>query len=163
MKHWVRRPLPQHEEINVVFFRGVSTDALTRGLLAERRLPLAYGKSEDWSVIMHDMLSWESEDYDLVSYGRLCRGGGELAVFVTEPCKAKAHAPAFEYYRDGRLITHLSFEDLSRPGGENPHTLVQALTAAKVIGPEAAIGDDDDERLVQAIAEFFQLPELAMS
>ncbi|MFI0813758.1 hypothetical protein [Streptomyces echinatus] len=162
MKHWVRRPLPQREEINVVFFRGVSTDALTRGLLAERRLPLAYGKSEDWSVIMHDTLSWESGDHDLVPYGQLCRRGGELAVFVTEPCVAKAHAPAFEYYRDGQLITHFSFEEPSRPGGGDPPMLVQALTAAKVIGPEAVSGDDDDERIVEAIAEFFALPELDM-
>ncbi|MFJ4585669.1 hypothetical protein [Streptomyces echinatus] len=121
MKHWVRRPLPQREEINVVFFRGVSTDALTRGLLAERRLPLAYGKSEDWSVIMHDTLSWESGDHDLVPYGQLCRRGGELAVFVTEPCVAKAHAPAFEYYRDGQLITHFSFEEPSTYAGASSH------------------------------------------
>ncbi|WP_432027915.1 hypothetical protein [Streptomyces sp. 1222.5] len=162
MKHWVRRPLPKHEEINVVFFRGISTDALTRGLLAERRLPIAYGIGEDWSVIMHDMLSWQSTDHDLVPYGQLCRRGGELAVFVTEPCVAKAHAPAFEYYRAGQLITHFSFEDLSRPGGGDPHLLVPALTAAKVIGSEAVIGDDDDERTVQAIAEFLSLPELDM-
>ncbi|MER6281589.1 hypothetical protein [Streptomyces sp900105245] len=160
MKHWVRRPLSQHEEINVVFYRGISTDTLTRGLLAERRLPIAHGTGEDWSVIMHDMLSWESADHALVPYGQLCRRGGELAVFVTEPCVVKAHAPAFEYYRAGQLITHFSFEDPSRPGGGDPHMLGQALAAAKVIGPEAVIGDDDDERIVQAIAEFFSLPEL---
>ncbi|WP_246101594.1 hypothetical protein [Streptomyces cyaneus] len=43
-RHWIRGPLPHHEETNVVFFRGMSLDALTQGLLAVRRLPLAYGK-----------------------------------------------------------------------------------------------------------------------
>jgi hypothetical protein len=58
MTHWVHGPLPHHEETNVVFFRGTSLDALTQGLLDQRRKPLAYGKGTDWGVVMHDMLSW---------------------------------------------------------------------------------------------------------
>ncbi|WP_246101596.1 hypothetical protein [Streptomyces cyaneus] len=81
---------------------------------------------------MHSMLSWENGDYDLADYGQLCRTGGELVVFVTEPCVAKAHGPAFQYYREGRLITGFSFEDPS------------------------------EERIARAIATFFSLPELDM-
>ncbi|MFF4393364.1 hypothetical protein ACFY0G_42625 [Streptomyces sp. NPDC001552] len=36
------------------------------------------------------MLSWDSGDYDVADYRRLCPDGGELVVFVTEPCWAKA-------------------------------------------------------------------------
>ena len=127
-----------------------------------QRKPLAYGKGEDWGVVMHNMLSWEKGDHGPVPYGQLCRDGGELAVFVTEPCAAKAHAPSFDYYREGRLITHFSFEDPSRQMGEQPELLESALTAAQVIRADAVLGDDDDERIVQAIAACLALPELAM-
>ena len=147
----------------MVFFRGMSLDALTQGLLAIRRLPLAYGKGAEWGLIMHDMLSWENGDYDLADYGQLCRTGGELVVFVTEPCIAKAHGPAFQYYREGRLITGFSFEDPSYGVGEEPDLLAPALTAARVIGPHVDLdGDDREERIARAIATFFSLPELDM-
>jgi hypothetical protein len=163
MKHWIRGPLPHHEETNIVFFRGMSLDALTQGLLTMRRMPLAYGKGTDWGLVMHDMLSWESGDYGLAHYGQLCRAGGELVVFVTEPCAVKAHGPSFEYYRDGRLITDFSFETPSYRVGEEPDLLVPALTAANLIGPRAELDrDDDEERIAQAIATFFSLPELEM-
>jgi hypothetical protein len=162
MKHWIRGPLPHHET-NVVFFRGMSLDALTRGLLAQQRIPLAYGKGTDWGLIMHDMLGWNSDDYELVHYGPLCRDGGELVVFVTEPCSAKAHGPSFEYHRDGRLITTFSFEGPSYRAGEEPDLLLPALTAANLVGPHAELDtDDDEERIARAIAGFFSLPDLEM-
>ncbi|MFE2068296.1 hypothetical protein ACFXDH_39000 [Streptomyces sp. NPDC059467] len=160
MTHWIRRPLPPYEEINVVFFRGMPLDTLVRGLLAGRRLPLAYGKGADWGVVLHDMLGWSSGDYDLVDYGRLCRGGGELAVFVTEPCIAKGHRPEFDYYRDGRLVTGLSFETPSHGVGERPDLLAPALTAANLAGPHAEYDEDSDTRIAQSIAAHFDLPEL---
>lgn len=160
MTHWIRRPLPPHEEINVVFFRGMSLDALVRGLLVAQRMPLGYGKGADWGVVMHDMLGWDSDDYGLVDYGRLCRAGGELAVFVTEPCIAKAHGPEFGYYRDGRLITGLSFEIPSHGVGERPDLLAPALTAANLIGPQAECGGDDEIRIARSIAAHFSLPDL---
>ena len=138
-------------------------DALTQRLLAARRKPLAYGKGADWGLMMHDMLSWESGDHDLTDDGQLCRDGGELVVFVTEPCSVKAHRPSFEYYRDGRLITAFGFETPYYRLGEEPDLLSPALTAANLIGPHAELDSgDSEERIVQAIAGFFSLPELEM-
>ncbi|WP_405764081.1 hypothetical protein OG539_02260 [Actinacidiphila glaucinigra] len=163
MRHWIRQPLPQHEEINVVFFRGMSLDTLTRGLLAAQRMPLAYGKGTEWGVMMHPMLSWKNDDYDLTNYGPLCRDGGELVVFVTEPCSAKGFPPDFDYHRDGRLLTCFSFEALDYPGGDKPNLLLPALIEAKAVGPDADHDSGDYvERIAQAITEFFELPELDM-
>jgi hypothetical protein len=162
MKHWIRGPLHHSWDTNVVFFRGMSLDALTRGLLAARRMPLAYGKGPDWGLMMHDMHSWEADD-EPAAYGPLCADGGELVVFVTEPCSVKAHRPEFLYYRDGRLITCFGFEAPRYRAGEEPDLLLSALTAANVVGPHAELGgDDDEERIVRAIADFFSLPELDM-
>ncbi|MFD8075530.1 DUF6461 domain-containing protein [Streptomyces sp. NPDC059718] len=161
MRHWIDQPLPHHEETNVVFFRGMSLDALTRGLLAAQRMPLAYGKGTEWGVTMHHMLSWQAGDYDLAHYEPLCQDGGELVVFATEPCLAKAFGPDFAYYRDGRLVTSFSFETPDYRFGDEPDLLHPALTAAKLAGPDADLADDDiEERIVQAITEFLALPEL---
>ncbi|MFF3017222.1 hypothetical protein [Streptomyces sp. NPDC057939] len=163
MMHWIRGALPHHEETNVIFFRGLPLDALVRGLLVQRRMPLAYGTTPGWGMLMHDMNSWDSGDHDLAHYGRLCKGGGELAVFVTEPCWVKAHGPLFEYYRDGNLITGFNFENPSNPVGEEPDLLQPVLMAANLIGPMSDLDrDDNEERTVQAIAGFFSLPELEM-
>ncbi len=162
MAHWIHGPLPHHEETNVVFFRGMSLDALTQGLLAMKRKPLAYGKTPDWGLMMHDMLSWDSGDHDFADYRQLCPDGGELVVFVTEPCIAKAHGPSFECYRDGRLVTAFSFETAGDRVGEEPDLLLPALTAANLIGPQTELDSHGyEERLVQAIAGFFSLPEPA--
>lgn len=163
MKHWIRRPLPHHEETNVVFFRGMPLDALVRGLLGVERMPLAYSTGGDWGLVMHDMLSWEDGDYDPIHYGPLCPPGAELVVLVAEPCIAKAHGPEFAYYRDGRLITNFSFEAPSCTVGDEPGLLTPALTAARLAGPHAEYGGDDfEERVVETIAGFFSLPELDM-
>ncbi|ROQ66989.1 hypothetical protein EDD93_1407 [Streptomyces sp. 840.1] len=53
----------------------------------------------------------------------------ELVVLVTEPCIAKAHSPAFAYYRDGRLITAFSFETLSHSVGDEPGLLTGGYSA----------------------------------
>lgn len=164
MTHWTDRPLPHHEETNVVFFRGISLDSLTQRLLAARRVPLAYGKGEEWGVIMHDMLGWDAGDFEPTGYGPLCADGGELVVFVTEPCSAKAHGPWFEYYRDGRLIAFLSFESLDDGAGEEPDLLLPALTAARLAGPRADLeGEDVEERIARAVSGFFNLPELELA
>ncbi|MGW2211275.1 DUF6461 domain-containing protein [Streptomyces sp. NPDC001781] len=161
MQHWIRGPLRHHAETNVVFFRGTSLDAVTRGLLATQRMPLAYGKGADWQLVMHDMLGWESDDHHPARYGQLCPAGAELVVFVTEPCVAKAHGPEFTYYRDGRLISGFSFETPAHRTGEEPDLLASALTTAGVVGPHAELDrGDDDIRTAQAIATFFSLPEL---
>lgn len=163
MTHWIHGPLPHHEEVNVVFFRGIALDALTQGLLDQKRMPLAYSKGPDWGLVMHDMLSWESGDYDLAHYGQLCPYGSELVMFVLEPCLAKAHGPSFQYYRDGRLVTSFSFETPYYRAGDEPDLLLPALTAANLIGPEADLDrDDDEERIAEAISGFFSLPELVM-
>lgn len=163
MTHWIHRALPHHEETNVVFFRGLSLDTLVRGLLDQQRMPLAYGGGADWGLVMHDMSSWECGEYDLADYGRLCPDGGELGVFVTEPCWAKAHGPSFQYYRDGRLITGFSFETPYFRAGEEPDLLLPALTAARPTGPAADHDrEDDEERTVRAVSGFFSFPELEM-
>ncbi|MFI6359801.1 DUF6461 domain-containing protein [Streptomyces sp. NPDC050743] len=161
MTHWIHGPLPHHEETNVVFFRGMSLDVLTRGLLSLRRMPLAYGKGADWGVVMHNMLGWDADNYGATEYGRLCPDGGELVVFETEPCSVKAHRPWFSYYRDGGLITHFIFESPYDRGGEEPDLLLPVLTAANLVGPQADLdGGDIEERIVEAITDFFSLPEL---
>ncbi|WP_262059359.1 hypothetical protein [Streptomyces sp. STR69] len=164
--HWIHGPLAIHEEVNVVFFRGMSLDALTRGLLSVRRIPLAYAKGgEDegegeWGLVMHDMFGWDDGDYDGTDYQQLCRDGGELAVFTTEPCIAKAHGPHFEYFRDGRIVCGINFETPSYGVGSHPDLLAPALTAARLIGPHAEIDlHDDEERMVRAISAFFSLPD----
>ncbi|MFF9396176.1 hypothetical protein [Streptomyces griseoluteus] len=162
MTHWIHGPLPHHEEANVVFFRGISLDALTQGLLRQRRMPLAYGKGTGWGLVMHDMRSWESGDDDLAHYGKLCPASGELVVFVIEPCIAKAHGPSFQYYRNGRLITAFSFETPYYRGGEEPALLLPTLRAANLIDPADLDRDDNEERIVEAISGFFSLPELEM-
>ncbi|MEV5998235.1 hypothetical protein AB0M25_02690 [Streptomyces griseomycini] len=170
MLHWIHGPLgwihgqiPNGEETNVVFFRGMSLDAITRGLLRQRHRPLAYGKGADWSLMMHDMLSWDDGDYSTTNYGQLCQPGGELAVFVTEPCLAKAHRPHFAYYRDGRLHTWLSFEDLGNGVGEEPDFLLPALTEAHLVGPAADLDRKNvEERAVEAITRFLSLPDLEL-
>ncbi|MFJ8978692.1 hypothetical protein [Streptomyces sp. NPDC102282] len=163
MKHWIHGAHPHHEETNVVFFRGLTLDALVRGVLGQRRMPLAYGRGTDWGLMMHDMLSWDSGDFGLAHYGQLCPDGGELAVFVTEPCVGKAHGPWFEYYRDGSLITGFSFENLCDRVGEEPDLLLPVLMAASLVGPTADLErDDNEERTVQAITGFLSLPELEM-
>ncbi|MEU0438161.1 hypothetical protein ABZ153_42640 [Streptomyces sp. NPDC006290] len=162
MKHWIHRPLPHHEETNVVFFRGTSLDALTQRLLDQRRRPLAYGKGTEWGVLMHDMFSWDSGDYDLPEYGRLCPAGSELVVFETQPCTAKAHGPSFQYLRDGQLITNFSFETPYHRGGEEPDLLLPTLTAAHLARPADLDRDDNEERIVGAVTGFLALPELEM-
>ncbi|WP_420311318.1 hypothetical protein ACOB87_22525 [Streptomyces sp. YS-B37] len=164
-RHWIHRPLPRREEINVVFFRGTPLDTLTRALLAERRFPLAYAKGTAWGVVMHDMFGWNEEEYDRPDYQRVSRaGGGELAVFVTEPCVGKGHGPEFEYYRDGRLVNGFSFEAPYFGIGAEPELLAPALTAARLMGPDADLDrEDNEERQVRVISDFFDLPELDLS
>jgi len=160
--HWIHGPLAGPEDVNVVFFRGMSLDALTRGLLSIRRIPLAYAKGTEgeWGLVMHDMFGWDEDDYDRPDYRPLCRDGGELAVFTTEPCVAKAHGPDFEYLRDGHFVCGFSFENLSGGVGEQPDLLAPALTAARLIGPHAELDPyDNEERTVQAISAFFSLPD----
>ncbi|WP_327307029.1 hypothetical protein OG730_29220 [Streptomyces sp. NBC_01298] len=164
--HWIHRALPHHQETNVVFFRGTTLDALTRELLGQQRVPLAYGKETGgWGLMMHDMSGWDSGDhYSLTDYGRLCPEGAELVVFVTEPCLGKAHGPGFEYHRDGKLITGFSFEGPDDGVGAEPDLLLPALTAARLTGPQENLdGDDTEERIVAAVAGFFSLPELDFS
>ncbi|WP_200812073.1 hypothetical protein [Streptomyces sp. 3213.3] len=134
----------------------------TRGLLSARRIPLAYAKGAEgeWGLVMHDMFGWDEDDYDRPDYGPLCRDGGELAVFTTEPCMAKAHGPHFEYLRDGRFVCGFSFETLSYGVGDHPDLLSPALTAARLIGPHAEYDQEDRaERTVRAISAFFSLPD----
>ncbi|WP_427921421.1 hypothetical protein [Streptomyces sp. cg40] len=160
--HWIHGPLVSHQEVNVVFFRGMSLDALTRELLSMRRIPLAYAKGAEgeWGLVMHDMFGWDEDDYDRPDYRPLCRDGGELAVFTTEPCVAKAHGPDFAYLRDGRFVCGFSFETLSYGVGDHPDLLSPALTAARLIGPRAEYDREDrEERTVRAISSFFSLPD----
>ncbi|MFD8828600.1 hypothetical protein ACFV1C_40500 [Streptomyces sp. NPDC059605] len=171
MTSWMHGSFPGHE-VNIVFSRGLSTDALTTGLRELRREPLAHGEANGWAWAVHDMLNDEIDDYEGVDYREVCPQGTELVVFVTEPCSAKAHGPAFDYYRDGRLVLGFSFEDIGQRVGENPDHLSVELFAAGLIGPgspcEAADADDDhdcfdhhyadEDRLVRAIAGAFGLP-----
>ncbi|MFI6806360.1 hypothetical protein ACIBO6_15240 [Streptomyces luteogriseus] len=164
-----------HDEANLVFARGMGLDALAEGLRGLRREPLVSGKNNGWVWVVHDMLNAEIEDFDPVPYGQLGTGG-ELVVFVTEPCSAKAHPPHFEYYRDGRLIICFSFEDLTQRPGDNPDHLSAELLEAKLIGPDAECeqagqgGHDcfdhhyeDHNRIVRAVAGFFALPSPPLS
>ncbi|MFD6281242.1 hypothetical protein ACFWFI_37620 [Streptomyces sp. NPDC060209] len=175
MTDWTDHSFPDHE-VNLVFARGKSPGALTEGLRGLLREPLECGEANGWAWAVHDMLNPEADDYDLVDYRSLCQGGGEVVVFVTEPCSAKAHGPDFSYYRDGRTVLHFSFEDVGQRVGENPDYLSAELLAANLIGPESECGwaegeghdcfdhhYDDENRLVRAIADFFVLPSPPLS
>lgn len=164
-----------HDEVNLVFARGMGLGALVDGMRGLRREPLVSGEGNGWVWVVHDMLNAEIEDYDPVSYGEVS-AGAEVVVFVTEPCSAKAHPPHFEYYRDGRLITCFSFEDLTQRPGENPDYLSAELLAADLIGPGAGCAKadegghdcfdhhyEDHNRIVRAVAGFFALPSPPLS
>ncbi|MGH1554582.1 hypothetical protein ACRAWF_29590 [Streptomyces sp. L7] len=77
------------------------------------------------------MFGWDEDDFDRPDYRPLCRDGGELAVFTTEPCV-----------------------------GDQPDLPAPALTAARLIGPHAEYDREDrEERTVRAISGFFSLPD----
>jgi hypothetical protein len=76
---------------------------------------------------VRDTFAPETGDDDPVDYQSLCEGGAEAVVFVLEPCSAKAHAPDFTYFRDGRCVLHFSFEDLGQRVGDNPDYLSAEL------------------------------------
>ncbi|WP_406453168.1 hypothetical protein OG782_20970 [Streptomyces sp. NBC_00876] len=160
-----------HHEVNLVFARGLSLEAFISGLRDQHREPLAHGEAGGWVWAVHDMIDDETDDYDGVHYGRLCPEGTEVAVFVTEPCSAKAHGPQFQYLRDGRTVLFFSFEDIGQRVGENPDLISAELLAANLIGPGAECEQeetddhdcfdhhyDDEDRLVRAIADAFALP-----
>ncbi|WP_432157655.1 hypothetical protein [Streptomyces sp. bgisy153] len=163
------------DEVNVVFARGLSPDALTEGLRNLRREVLDEGAADGWAWAAHRMHDWESEDYEDADYPRLCADGTELVVFAMEPCSAKAFPPAFSYYRDGRLVLHFGFEDLGQRLGDNPDHLSPELLAAGLIGPASECdwkaeghdcsdhADDDERRLVRTLATHFRLPAPPLS
>lgn len=171
MTSWMHDSFPGHE-VNLVLSRGLSLDALTEGLRGLHREPLAHGEAGGWAWAVHDMLDDRTEDYDGVDYRRLCPEGTELVVFVTEPCSAKAHGPHFHYLRSGVTTLFFSFEDIGQRVGDNPDYMSAELLAAGLIGPGARCEkadtdddhecfdhhDDDEDRLVRAIAGCFALP-----
>ncbi|WP_041820295.1 hypothetical protein [Streptomyces davaonensis] len=143
MTKWTHRSY-DHHEVNVVFARGSSLDALADGLRRLDREPLDRGEDGGWSWAVHDMVNAEIEDFDPVNYRRVCPDGTELVVFVTEPCSVKGFPPDFEYYRDGRLILRFSFEDLGQRVGDDPDHLSPELLAANLIGPDSHCPHEDD-------------------
>lgn len=175
MTRWMHDTFPGHE-VNLVFARGLSLEALTAGLREMHREPLAHGEADGWAWMVHDMIT-EADGYREADYRRVCPEGAEVVVFVTEPCSAKAHGPMFMYLRDGRGTLSFSFEDVEQRVGENPDYMSAELLAAHLIGPEAwcAKADtdddhdcfdhhyDDEDRLVRAIADCFSLPSPPLS
>ncbi|MFD6415931.1 SMI1/KNR4 family protein [Streptomyces sp. NPDC060194] len=156
MDHWMRGPLgwvvgqDEAEETGVVFFRGVSMDAVVRGLLAQRRVPMAYGKGDEWGVVMHPMAGWGEDD--AVDHAALCAAGGEVVVFVTRSSGGEQQESSFAQYRDGRVEMAFEFAHL----GEGPSTGRAAFLSAAAEGaPEGR-----DERIAGAICAHFGLPEL---
>lgn len=112
---------------------------------------------------MHDMRGWDAGDTDSTDHEKVCPPGGELAVFITEPCSAKAHRPWFSYYRGGHLHTAFSFDAPDDRVGEEPDMLLPVLVAAGSVGPHARHGAEDFEgRIVRAITEALSLPELEL-
>lgn len=163
MTDWIHDPFPGRD-VNVVFARRMPLRVLTQALDALHREPLAYGEGGGWAWAVHDMHNWDIEDYESVRYSDLCPRGVEIVVFVVDPCSAKAFSPEFEYYRDGRFVLGFSFESIGQRVGDNPDYLSEELLAANLIGPDAVYdGRDDHERLVQAIADFFELPSLSVA
>lgn len=175
MTQWTHASIPGYE-VNLVFSRGLSADALSAGLRAVPREPLAVGEAGGWAWAVHEMFDEESDDYAEVDYRRLCPDGTELVVLVTEPCSAKAHAPQVLYLRDGRTILFFTFEDLEQRMGENPDYMSAELLAANLIGPGAECDtwqadddhdcfdhhDRDEDRVMKAIQDCFGLPPLPL-
>ncbi|MEU6223934.1 hypothetical protein [Streptomyces sp. NPDC047042] len=163
MTDWIHDPFPGHD-VNVVFARRMPLAVLVEALGALDREPLACGEGDGWVWAVHDMHNWETEDYDSVRYGDLCPRGVEIVVFVVDPCSAKAFAPEFAYYRDGRFVLGFSFESIGQRVGDNPDHLSEELLAANLIGPGARFeGRDDHERLVRTISDYFGLPSLSVA
>ncbi|MGN5637055.1 hypothetical protein [Streptomyces sp. AC154] len=171
MTSWMHDSFPGHE-VNLVFARGQSLDALVSGLRELNREPLAQGEAGGWAWAVHDMIEEDSEDYEGADYRLVCPEGTELVVFVTEPCSAKAHGPQFHYLRGGATTLYFSFEDIGERLGDNPDYISAELLAANLIGPDAGCEkwrtdeshhcdeheDGAKERLVKTIAEAFALP-----
>ena len=175
MTGWTDHAFPGHE-VNLVFARGMANGTLAERLRGGLREPLADGEAGGWAWAVHDMMNVESDGYDLVDYNGICRDGGEIVVFVTEPCSGKAHGPDFSYFRDGRTILHFSFEDVGARVGENPDYLSAELLAANLIGPGSFCAEeetddhdcfdhdsDKEDRVVRTIADYFQLPSPPLS
>lgn len=175
MTDWIQGPYGGLD-VNLVFARGMTLGALAEGLRGVMREPLASGEAGGWAWVVHEMLNAEAEDFEPVNYSGLCPGGAEIVVFVTEPCSPKGFPPAFEYHRDGRTVLWFSFEDLGQRVGDNPDYLSAELLAAGLIGPDAVCAhedepghdcydhdQDDEERLVRTLADFFALPSPPLS
>lgn len=174
MRNWTKfRGSRPYEDVNIVFARGTTLDALVDGLRTARREPLETGEAGGWAWAVHEMVV--PPDFDWMDYRPLCPSGVELVVFVTEPCSVKAHAPSFDYYRDGRLVLGFSFDDLGQRVGDDPDYLAPEFLDSRLIGDEAycpledehdcwEVHDEDDEiRLVKTIADFFSLPSPPLS
>ncbi|MFF9825135.1 hypothetical protein ACF1GZ_15300 [Streptomyces albidoflavus] len=159
------------DEVNLVFVRGMPLTWLVAGLVRSHRMVVAGREEAGWAWVVHLMHDAEEEDYAPVDYRPLCPAGTELVVFETEPCRGKAHGPAFTYYRDGRTVVHFSFEDLRQRVGDDPDHLSPELLAAGLIGPGTPCppagegghlcwehSDADELRLLRTLAAHFALP-----
>ncbi|MEV0094348.1 hypothetical protein [Streptomyces sp. NPDC050738] len=175
MISWIQGPVPGFE-VNLVFARGISLDALNKGLHHVQRTPLTGGESGAWAWAVHEMFEldpegYENTDYEEVDYSSICPDGAEIVVFVLEPCSAKGFPPAFEYHRSGRLVLRFNFESIGERVGDNPDYLSAEFLAAHLIGPGEECSQQDDDghdcfdhhyddhaRIVRAIAGYFALP-----
>ncbi len=144
--------------------QGTPLDALTRALLAERRFPLAYAKGTAWGWSCTTCSAGTTRTTTVPTISGCPGPAAENWPSSSRSRVAKGHGPEFEYYRDGRLVNGVDFETHHCGVGTEPELLAPALTAARLIGPEAEFDlDGREERLVRAISDFFDLPELDLS
>ncbi|MFF2025547.1 hypothetical protein ACFVW2_27570 [Streptomyces sp. NPDC058171] len=155
------------DESVLVFFKGTRLAAMTEGLVAQHRPPLAHGDDAEpggWGAVVHHLYDPERNDFDPIDHRRLCPEGAELMVFIPHPCLAKGHGPKAYHYEDGRISSCIDYEDPDHVGEYWPNEMA-SLIAAAGLGNEHEDErdreyDDHDERLTRLICDHLGLPAL---
>lgn len=158
---WVdedRRRYAEDETV-LVFFKGVGRAAVSEGLTAQRRPPMAHGADAapgEWSVIVHHMFNPALDDFDEIDHRQLCPDGAELMVFIPNPCVAKAHGPKAFHYKDGQTSSCIDYESPDYVGEYWPNKMAGLIAAAGIDYEN----ENYEERLTQLICDHLGLPAL---
>ncbi|MFG3040915.1 hypothetical protein ACGFYZ_28845 [Streptomyces sp. NPDC048330] len=155
---WVDENRREDESV-LVYFRGVSLSDMVERLRARHRPPFAYGVepgAAEWGVVVHHLHNPLLGDFDGLDYRELCSAGGELMVFVPNPCVAKAHGPHAFHFKDGQAVTSFFYEDPDVTGDRWPAEIAERVRVAGLDGETS----DYEALLTRAIGDHLGLPAL---